>query len=127
MKKALKTNAGADMSKATAREPGWYWVSYKGRDVVSEWDGSYWRLQASRAITDEVLEKIGPRIRDPEAAASDLTELLAALREAKRQFAHIGAMCGHPNTVEACRLNVGVAKRAQTAIDDALTKAEERR
>lgn len=49
-----------------------------------------------------------------------------AWREAKRQFAHIGAMCGHPNTVEACRLNVGVAKRAQTAIDAALAKAEER-
>lgn len=57
-------------------------------------------------------------------AVNERDELIAALRDSRRSLAQIGAMCGNPNAIEACRLIVNRAKQASAEIETTLARAE---
>lgn len=94
------------------REPGWYWIRMRGDDGVAKWDGSLWRLTGYSALSDEALEKIGPRILPPgepdEAAVG--RAILAGCA------AHYAVPCPQAQVPGACPNECIVAKIVRAAL-----------
>lgn len=49
-----------------AREPGFYWVKFKGDWYVDQWTGSEWLTHGQEETWREDVGEIGPRIEPPE-------------------------------------------------------------
>ena len=122
------------MSKATAREPGWYWIKDSAGWTAVEFDANEdtprWRYRGAWVTAqyfDAAFDEIGPRILDPDAAASEQAELLAVLRGLSAEVN--GALGLAPLSLREAlgNTNVAVLKDKVAEASAALAKAEERR